>query len=505
MRIEFSEMDDWPPLAWLAVCVPGNAPLTVLHGSRVETSPDWFCEAVWAGNFADGDFDRTDVVMGSGARKRGEQVVFVSSGSTVDRLQSIELDGRCLVSNSLCCLLAAAKADVDPCDTGYYIRFRSIINGLDRYHRHLQTSAGRVELIYFHNLTWDGLRLSISSKPATAARFDNFDQYQTFLGDSMAAVGSNMRAAARKYPYLPLGTISTGYDSPTVAVLAKPLGLEDAVTFSKARGGAKDDGSAIAQLLKLNCVTVDRDAWRQSASGSIIPFLATNAYGEEAHYAGLGSLAMGRVLFTGYHGDKVWGKETKHAGPQIVRGDPSGLSLSEHRLSAGFIHFPLPFLGVRCLDAIRRISNSPQMQPWDLPGNYSRPIPRRIVEQAGVDRRMFGVAKRAVSLVLWNPDEQFLPPSAMADYTEWLQGAEGAWRSKGRTPPLARLGHSRLQLAVGKLARACASGLAHLPNSEPFVRRLRRLDPATQPSPLFYHLFPWAIDRAKRLYRFARQ
>ena len=44
-----------------------------------------------------------------------------------------------------------------------------------------------------------------------------------------------------------------------------------------------------------------------------------------------------RVLMTGYHGDKVWAMESKDVSPAIVRGDPSGLGLTEYRLQAGFL------------------------------------------------------------------------------------------------------------------------------------------------------------------------
>ena len=57
-------------------------------------------------------FDATDVVAGTGIRVRDENVIFVSSGSTVDRLCSHATDGLVVVSNSLVCLLAAIDASL---------------------------------------------------------------------------------------------------------------------------------------------------------------------------------------------------------------------------------------------------------------------------------------------------------------------------------------------------------------------------------------------------------
>ena len=81
MRLRDRPIAEWPPLAWLARCRPGETTIDVFHGRRVEIAADWLCEAAWNGSFADGDFDRTDLVFGSGVRVRGDRVCFVSSGS----------------------------------------------------------------------------------------------------------------------------------------------------------------------------------------------------------------------------------------------------------------------------------------------------------------------------------------------------------------------------------------------------------------------------------------
>ena len=89
------------------ISAPGR---DVAHGARVETTPEWFCEAVWAGDFDEGDFDLTDQIFGSGARFRGDKLIFVSAGATTDRLISMRLGERWIVSNSLACVLERADA-----------------------------------------------------------------------------------------------------------------------------------------------------------------------------------------------------------------------------------------------------------------------------------------------------------------------------------------------------------------------------------------------------------
>src|ERR1041384_7322010 len=85
MRLHYTLIADWPPLAWLARWHPRDDVLEVRHGRRVETHPDWFGEVVWAGAYTAGDFDRTDLVFGSGARVRDGLVTVVRAGSTVVR------------------------------------------------------------------------------------------------------------------------------------------------------------------------------------------------------------------------------------------------------------------------------------------------------------------------------------------------------------------------------------------------------------------------------------
>src|SRR3990172_6640128 len=98
----------WPKLAWVARFNQGEGAITVYHGPCVETTDHWCVEAVWAGDFAEGDFDRTDLVFGTGVRSRGDHLLFVSSGTTDDRLWYCDHDGFTYVSNTLGGLLAAA-------------------------------------------------------------------------------------------------------------------------------------------------------------------------------------------------------------------------------------------------------------------------------------------------------------------------------------------------------------------------------------------------------------
>src|SRR2546429_8185854 len=124
MRLWFTLVADWPPLAWLAQCPRGNGLISIWHGRSVERAADWFCEAVWAGPYTAGQFDRTELVFGSGGRLRGEGAVFVSSGSTGDPLQTLETRDAAWVSNSRSRLFWAVGGGAEPTYPGFVPEFK---------------------------------------------------------------------------------------------------------------------------------------------------------------------------------------------------------------------------------------------------------------------------------------------------------------------------------------------------------------------------------------------
>jgi hypothetical protein len=75
-----------------------------------------------------------------------------------------------------------------------------------------------------------------------------------------------------------------------------------------------------------------------------------------------------------------------------------------------------------------------ELAPWDVKGGYSRPICRRIVEERGVPRDMFGVEKKATAQFILRADN-FLTGSMRRDYYRWLRSRRRAWLDRGATPP----------------------------------------------------------------------
>ena len=492
MRLQFLPADGWPPLAWLALCVPGNLEVVARLGPRVERNNDWFCEAVWDGPFQDGGFHRTDVVFGSGGRLDEKVVVFVSAGTTVDRLHTLDMPEGVLVSNSLACLLAGAGATVDPTYDRYFEDFMSIRRGLRSYKRTLATSAGPVQLTYHDNLRWDGARLIPEPKVRPRRDFTSFAAYRGFLESSLRALSANATAAERRVRYPMLGTMSSGHDSSTVAALAARAGLlHEVIAFDRARTGEPDSGRHVAGVLGLDVLEVSSEAWRDTAFAEI-PFVAADAKGEDVYFRGAEHRLAGRLVLTGFGGDRIWDRDAHQVGDDLPRRDQSGLSLSEYRLRVGFIHCPVPYLGARQLSDIRALGRSPELAAWTVRADSRRPICRRILEEAGVPRQAVGLQKRAASVLLFRRDS-FLVGASLVAYTRWLDTMLPARHQTNGSGPLRAV------------ARATSRGLQRLATWLPWRSRLmrplaHRLATFGYREPRFRHLFPWALALAKDAY-----
>ena len=486
----FELMKDWPPLAWSARLETGSPAVTVKHGGGVELVSDGFCEAVWDGDFAEGRFDQTDLVFGSAARSTSDGAVFVSSATTVDRLQWHHRDGAWHISNSLPCLLVEVDGSVDAADPDWFGFFESIIHGLGQYRRSMPTTAGSVNLTYFQNVRWDGQVLTPIDKQIPRRTLASFSDYQGFLQTSLEALGRNMADPRRHFRLRPLATVSTGYDSPASAAVGRAAGLAETISISQGRGDVDDDGSKIAARLGLTPIVADRhEALRHTDALPL--YIASDAKGEDLYFAGSAEHLAGRVLISGYSGSRVW-DTTEQPYTQLRRGDQSGLSHTEPRLHVGYLHIPIPFLAGTQESEIRRLGRLPEMSPWSVDSDYDRPVCRRIVEEAGVPREWFGQGKKAASVLLFDRRTP-LPPSLQADYQDWLvrhgiSGGSGLRRAAGRLPRMVLRGLQRLDPAgrwpiVGRLSQE---------------GRLQRYAFA---EPTFDYLFPWALERAKRTYR----
>jgi hypothetical protein len=419
-RLICKEVPGWPKLAWAAAMELGSGTVSVRHGPWVETHSDWCVEAVWAGDFSAGDFDLTDVVAGTGVRVRDDHVVFVSSGDTLNRLHHFQDSEILYVSNSLPALMAVAETALLP-DYDYTLAMESIIKGLISYVREIPSTRGPIHLTYFHNLVVTNSKITVVAKPSSAPDFTDFATYRDYLFACARRVGANARAPGRRHDIRLLATVSSGYDSPAAAVLAREAGAREAVTIAQAFRarthvfGLNDSGAAVARQLGMTCEIYSR-------TQENYPF-------EDCIWASMGSVGDVNLtifdygekpclLFTGFIGDVLWDKDTHQIEP-LHRKDPSGARFSEGRLELGVFNCSPVFWGCQKESEIYALSRRAEMLPWTLGTNYDRPIPRRLIEEAGVTRGSFGTRKRLTSFsrLYGRP----LSANLREDFTEFME------------------------------------------------------------------------------------
>jgi hypothetical protein len=398
-RLICKEVPGWPKLAWVAVMKLGSDAVSVLHGPGVETGPDWCVEAVWAGDFSAGGFDLTDVVVGTGVRLRDDNVVFVSSGDTLNRLHHLKKEEMIYVSNSLPALLAIVDSTLFP-DYDYAPAMQSINNGLARYVREIPSTRGSVHLTYFNNLVVSDLGFVELAKPSSAPDFTDFAIYRDYLFASARRVGENARAPERRQGMGLLATLSSGYDSAATAVLAREAGAREAVTIGQARRmpghvfDLNDSGAEVARQLGMSCRVYSRHRKNY-------PF-------EDALWASMGNVGDINMaifdypdklclLFSGFLGDGLWGNKGPQAEFLRRPGGGAGARFGECRLELGVLNCSPAYWGCRKESQVHALSQRKEMLPWTLGTGYDRPVPRRLAEEAGIARDSFGIRKRLSS------------------------------------------------------------------------------------------------------------
>ena len=417
MEFRFSSNPGLPRLAWCATVDRTTGIVTLVHGPLVEVRSHFFIEGVWNGAFEEGDFGDTDCVFGTGGIVSDHSVRFVTSAATIDYLYYKDNRQDVTVSNSLPLLLAAIGDALDPQCLEYPKICNSVMDGINEYLKDIPTKNGTVRRITYRNLnvsreqTWE----SDKSLPPT---FKCFEDYQKFLTQNYATIAANARSSARTHPIEILSTQSTGYDTTAVNSIARPHGIDKVFTVSKAKSNfhlahnddgnlPDDDGGSICQALGLKFIRLNRKAFVDEFDQEDL-YYSTLHHNQDANLKDIAKYIKNvSLLLTGTYGS-IW--DTKKAfsnrvvlDSDLKRSDLSTHGLSEFRLVVGFIQVPLPYMGARRMKDIVNITESPEMDAWRLGNRYDRPIARRIAEEAGVSRSLFGQSKKGSVVIFCAP------------------------------------------------------------------------------------------------------
>ena len=430
----YRELPQLPRLAWLAVMNRDVGDVLVYHGSALECRDHWMVEGTWDGDFALGGFHESEHFFGSGIRAVGDTVHFVPSSALVNGVFYCERRRELLVSNSLILLLAFTGARLDP-DHDYRVETYAIRQGAERYARDFTVLHREIRAFYqVYDLSLVAKRPAdapvefASARPAPAV--PTYARYRELVDRALLRLRANYTSADRRAPLGAFATISSGYDSTAVAALVKDLGVEAYFTCRRSnthiprwlnRQAAVDDGAPIARALG-GLTTIELDTRGSRVTDDELYFLAPGCAPPTLALHGLARHIERRrpaVLFTGFLGDEVWDRnlgERRFQDEGIIRGDTTALMLSEIRLKSGFVNVAVPALCARRVQDLAVLSESTEMAPWRLgTRDYDRPIPRRLLEEAGVPRALFAGRKKAVVHAYTWPRHRALRPSYFVD------------------------------------------------------------------------------------------
>ena len=444
--IEFEAHAGLPPLSWCARATSG-APVRVRHGIGVETRSDGFVEGAWDGEFDQFDFDRARTLAGTGGRLRDGTLVFASPFYPLERLFVLRRGGETLISNSLAFLLSEAGDGLDLSYPNYFFDLvAQVRRGIEPPAAKLRTARGNhVELYPCCNLALEaGLELRRIAKPLGPPPGSYAEYFDLLLGTTRS-VAANASAPSRKKQYRLVAACSRGYDSTASAALASLAGCREGVTFARSARPlghplfgiteeiGDDSGTDSLRALGMSVREFDRSDLVKLPGHPRTEFFISPAAITDAMARLMEDTLRGSLFVSGRHGEQYWGPTKKCSRRNFREVNDchlSGQALGEFRLRAGFLHFPLPYVGALHGPAIFRITHSPEMLPWKLgTGYYDRPIARRIAEEAGVPRACFGQRKLGAGLG-WKR----LSPESERDFQAFL-GSEVPEKIRRRLDP----------------------------------------------------------------------
>ncbi|MEP7367106.1 MAG: hypothetical protein ABI972_27925 [Acidobacteriota bacterium] len=398
MRLQLRAVATLPKLAWVAAMRRDEGLVEVLHGPWVETREDRFFEGAWDGPFQAGAFDDAATYVGSGGRIDGGRMLFAAPTHKLDRIQSVVSGDTLYFSNSLVLLLTRAGEEIDLRYSNYFFDYlRYFRAGIRMKVKPIRLRSGNAAYLHdcaniavHRDLTIERLEKRIPPRPSS------YLEYAAFLERTAQQVSANATDPARSTVFPPLAAISRGYDSVAVAALASQATCRHAVTFRHSGPGMREDsGTEIAAHLGMEVREFDRTDYTKLPGFPEVEFFPNMPLAAKALTV-LEKQLTGSLFFNGQGGEDIWMNGWTSGAPLLqepVAQTMSGSNIGEFRLRVGFIWFPLACCGAIHAPSLARISLSREMRAWSVGGKYDRPIPRRLAEERGVPRHLFGQRK----------------------------------------------------------------------------------------------------------------
>jgi len=387
-----------PTLGWCVVLHEGAQQVQLLAGNGVDTTGHSFVEGVWDGDFQAMDFDKAEMFSGSGGRIDGDKLIISTATHTLDRVLIYQDGQRLFASNSLPFLLQASGNRLDTNYLNYERDMASIKNGLKEYTRSIPLAGGKKAFIYYScNIQIDKtLKVTVLNKPAVDA-VNTFEEYRDGMLAMLRRIADNAADPARKHAYGMVTTVSKGYDSACCAAMAKQVGCEIAITFDRPQKYNEDNGEVVARQLGYTDIRYgDAMDYRKQKDCVEAFHIATGELGTTICFHAFEKEFRGNVVFYGERGDQYWDKNAYNPNADCKYHNQMavGIGMAEWRLQVGFALMPIAYYKAPHWKNLCAIANAPEMAPWSVGGSYDRPIPRRICEEMGVERKEFGQEKK---------------------------------------------------------------------------------------------------------------
>lgn len=354
---------------------------------------------MWNGSFEKMNFDEATFLCGSGGKISSAKAIFYTSSHPLERLVSISGPDRMYISNSLPFILKRSNLNLRKDYYKYVHDLSTISKGIDSYVPAIPLNKGRLDIHYCTKLTLshDDLAL-VKDMRVSEEAFSSYEDYIYRVNSALSSIVENAVSAERNNPIKNcVSQISTGYDSVACTSVARSHGCETAVTLNAPQKYAEDSGKDIAEILGYeNIITGNAEFYMHLDNKCIEPeYLSSGELGTDIVFSAFEEHYRDSLVVRGIRGDKIWDKnwppnDTLRFENEIY----AGTSSIENRLRVGYSIIPLPFFGADQWVSIHKISNDMEMADYSVGGTYDRPIPRRIAEEMGVPREMFGRTKK---------------------------------------------------------------------------------------------------------------
>jgi len=295
--------------------------------------------------------------------------------------------------------------------------------GLHCLDGHIPLAEGAMMKVHFAAILAIDIQGKISYRSHDPGhRPESFDDYHSNILTSIQATLKNALHKERQNPMASAAAISSGYDATACAALARDAGCQVTHTFydSSRKDPHGDSGAKNARSLGMQCLEYDR--WGYLESDQVVEAeFGFNASNSSVPMTAMETDLADKIYIAGSAGDTYWTDDilpfTENLTKAWTRGI-TGISQLEFRLRVGYCIIAPAYISARHTEAMQKILTAQEMKQWSVGGDYDRPVPRRIAEEAGVPREQFGIKKDATSHVSMSKANYF-SKAGVASYTQF--------------------------------------------------------------------------------------